>query len=328
MSSRYSILENTIFETFPYALPCIIGAIINLISLIFAIKFLQESLHYQPVSLELEEQNTKANKKEETKETPKGNPSETQISEPTITQMEVVEEPPKEKFVKKYKSVILAIVLYMIIAVIYVIWDEILPLWLLTDINAGGLGFSPDQIGTVLMISGFYLIFFQTFIYHRLANKLGALNCLRLACLFAIIGFFFLPFLNSLVSNARLKQKSYCSISSYFSFLNFSLLWTLLVILLLIRSTGGTMHFTSVNLLVNITAPEHAGKANGIAFTLSGLVRTFGPFSGASLFSWSVSSNSSYPLNQHFIFLVMSVFTIILLIVSFALPKIPSTKKI
>ena len=48
---------------------------------------------------------------------------------------------------------------------VQIISSEIFPLWVVTSKADGGLGFSANNIGTAIMLSGVLTIFLQLFVY-------------------------------------------------------------------------------------------------------------------------------------------------------------------
>jgi len=96
--------------------------------------------------------------------------------------------------------------------------------------------------------------------------------------------------------------------------------WTVVLLAFLIRTTAGTMAFTSVNVLVNESAPNDTGKANGVAFALAGLVKTVGPAAASILLAWSLTNGIGFPLDFRFVFVLMALFNVVLLVGTLFLP--------
>lgn len=90
------------------------------------------------------------------------------------------------------------------------------------------------------------------------------------------------------------------------------------------------------------------GTVNGIGQTLGSLGRSVGPLIGTPLFAWSESNGTynismrciaivhiniltiighGWPLNYHFIYDVTALMVVIIILISFALPKASETKR-
>ncbi|CAJ0764521.1 18855_t:CDS:1, partial [Entrophospora sp. SA101] len=70
----------------------------------------------------------------------------------------------------------------------------------------------------------------------------------------------------------------------------------------------------------NSASSETLGTVNGIGQTSSAFVRAIGPASSGSLWSWSLTNNLSFPFNDCFVFIVMSLTALIGSIQSFTIP--------
>jgi apolipoprotein N-acyltransferase len=62
------------------------------------------------------------------------------------------------------------------------------------------------------------------------------------------------------------------------------------------------------------------GTVNGYGQSLVAMLRLFGPFSGSSLLSWSITNGLGFPLDHHFMFYVVSALLLLILGLSFLLP--------
>ena len=80
-----------------------------------------------------------------------------------------------------------------------------------------------------------------------------------------------------------------------------------LTVLMLLRTCCSTSCFTSTNIFVNLAAPRDVGKANGIAFTLAGLVKALVPTAGANILAWSLNSGYPFPFDYHLVFWLLGL---------------------
>ncbi|KNC50024.1 major facilitator superfamily transporter [Thecamonas trahens ATCC 50062] len=83
------------------------------------------------------------------------------------------------------------------------------------------------------------------------------------------------------------------------------LFWTLLFATAIVRVATISCAFTSIISMVNNAVEMHElGAANGMAQASAALARAFGPFIGGALLAWSMSRPHPWPVNHHFVFVV------------------------
>ena len=73
-------------------------------------------------------------------------------------------------------------------------------------------------------------------------------------------------------------------------------------------------------IMINESAPEHRGAVNGIGQSFAALARSIGPAAGGMLFSWSIQ-NSFFPFNYWFVFVLLSIFSILTVIATIAISR-------
>jgi MFS family permease len=307
-AQKYAVFSNVaFFHQFPYCLPSLFAAFLIFCGLTFAYFFLPETLKKEEESQELSVYKLVENEEEKGENSLKESSlveseqlnlsnSTTPLEDNLIVESgEEIESKPKSRLgkllslIRENKLIIVVVWGYMMISLIFTMYDEVFPLWALTDTNAGGLGFMTNQIGTVFMLSGIYLVLFQLFIFKRLANRFGPAWCFNAGVIFGTFGFVVYPNISRLSSASPF------------------ILWPILTLGACMRTTAGTMSFTSSNILINLVAPKNAGKANGIAFSLAGIARALAPSLAGNLFAWSEINGLPYPFNFHLVFLILSI---------------------
>ena len=83
--------------------------------------------------------------------------------------------------------------------------------------------------------------------------------------------------------------------------------WSLLMTCAMLRAGFISCAFTGIsNMTNNSVGPSLLGSANGMAQSAASLSRAFGPFLGGLMLSWSLKGNT-WPFNHHFIFFVSFV---------------------
>jgi MFS family permease len=80
---------------------------------------------------------------------------------------------------------------------------------------------------------------------------------------------------------------------------------------------NSNLAFASVSLLLNSTVdtPQRA-TVNGLNMTAGSLAKTIGPTIGTFIFAWTANSTLVYPLDFHFIFIIMAFIGIISVFIS------------
>jgi len=88
------------------------------------------------------------------------------------------------------KQVLLNMVVYAGLALHNISFDQLFPLLCSTQVNDGGLGMTPGQIGAALSVGGVMAMVLQITIFPWGHNKFGGLFCLRIVLgLYAILYF-------------------------------------------------------------------------------------------------------------------------------------------
>jgi hypothetical protein len=178
------------------------------------------------------------------------------------------------------KKVAMAVGLYGFLCVVFIVWDETLPLHLRLDTEAGGFGFSSNAIGLLLSTSGAAMLLFTSLVLPRLAS--GSKRAL----------FFYgvltaLPVCFSYPSLAMLRQ--------HVTMLrdHGSAVFLLLVGITVLKNICACISFTATMVFCqNVARNEDLGKVNGLGQSVAALARAFGPALGGAI--WSLSLKSGF----------------------------------
>jgi len=207
--------------------------------------------------------------------------------------------------VLKDRNVMITIILLALISLAVVTCDELFPLWAMNPPPIG-LGFKSAKIGMSWIIGGVTLVVFQGLIYPRLTEKVGLLTMIRYGAIGFAIDFICFPLL------AKLNGTG-------------AFLWIGLGAVLCGRYIGGSSVGTTLNILVNSvggdTVRKNRGAVNGIAMSVSGILRALAPVFGSTLFAWSNTSGLSFPFNHYFVFVIMAMVLVIIFFISLLIPK-------
>ncbi|CAM0151333.1 unnamed protein product [Urochloa decumbens] len=155
---------DSLFGRFPYFLPCLFISIICFVVLISCI-WLPETLH-----------------------THKVHNKEDQHPESLITYLSDSKEFDKQCSTSTKNKGLLtnwplmsSIILFCITCFDDMAYSEIFSLWAESDKKYGGLSFSSEDVGNVLVVTGASILLYQTFIYPHIAQVLGLINSSRVA---------------------------------------------------------------------------------------------------------------------------------------------------
>ena len=165
-ASKWSFFESTIFETYPYLLPCLAASVLSLLSLIVAYRNLPESL-----AENLRTKKSDANLKVRFKK------SIADISA-TLTN----------------GSVAVIIWMTMLFVFGFTIMHAVFILYTGMDIESGGLSFSEAQNGRIFAVIGIAGILTQGFLIGPLSRKFGSRNLLPISCLITGLGLTLIPY--------------------------------------------------------------------------------------------------------------------------------------
>jgi len=187
-------------------------------------------------------------------------------------------------------------------------YSEIFPLWAESGKAYRGLGFSTNDVGLVLSITGVGVLIFQLLVFPPLVNYAGAILITRIAAVLSI------PVLTSYPFIAMLSGTS---------------LWVAVTCASLLRNFLSGAVSTGTSLLLNNSVPQdQKGAANGIAVTGISLFQVFGPTTGGSIFAWAQEhQNTSFLPGNEMVFFVLNIIVVIIVVMTFE-PFLPrSTDK-
>ncbi|RCV36359.1 hypothetical protein SETIT_7G312500v2 [Setaria italica] len=258
---------DSLFGRFPYFLPCLFISIFSFVVLISCI-WLPETLHTH-----------KLHKKEH--------------PESLIAYLS-----DSEEFVKKYSTsnknkglltnwpLMSSIFLFCITSFDDMAYSEIFSLWSESDKKYGGLSFSSEDVGNVLLVTGASILLYQTFIYPYIVKVLGLINSSRIAIILSMVLLFTYP-----------------------PMANLSRPWISIVVNIasVLKSCSVATVVTCSFILQNNSVPQdQRATANGIATTLMSLFKAFAPAGAGVVFSWAQKHQHAliFPGDQMVFFLL------------------------
>lgn len=168
-AERWGLFKDTIFETYPYLLPCVLASVLSVISLLFAFKSLPESL---PMNRRV------VDKSRSWSSTMKNSFRNVKAMIGT----------------KQIGSVMWVTFLFMFG---FTIMHAVFILYTQMDPASGGLGFSEAENGRIFALIGVLGIFTQGGLIGPLSRKYGSVFILRFGAILTGIGLVLVPYSNA-----------------------------------------------------------------------------------------------------------------------------------
>ena len=165
-ASRWSAFESTIFETYPYLLPCIAASVLSLLSLLVAYKNLPESL---PVELRSKKSNMNLISRFKS--------SSKNIASTLFS-----------------GSISVIIWMTMLFVFGFTIMHAVFILYTGMDVSNGGLSFNEAQNGRIFAVIGIAGILTQGVLIGPLSRKFGSRGLLPISCLITGLGLTLIPY--------------------------------------------------------------------------------------------------------------------------------------
>ncbi|KAG2147025.1 major facilitator superfamily domain-containing protein [Suillus cothurnatus] len=162
---------------------------------------------------------------------------------------------------------------YVTMALFYMAFSSVLPVFYSTPIELGGLSLDPPHIGAILAVSGVAHGVFQLLFYARLHDRFGA-RAIHIAGVVSGIPIIILfPVINALARVHGLGLAVWLSVGVQHSLV-----------------TSLVMCYPCLALFIRAAAPNRAslGATNGIVQLVVAGARIVGPASAASVFSYSI----------------------------------------
>jgi MFS family permease len=168
-AERWDMFKDTIFETYPYLLPCVLASVLSVISLLFAFKSLPESL-------------------------PENRRVIDKSRSWSSTMMNSFRNVKAMIGTKQIGSVMWVTFLFMFG---FTIMHAVFILYTQMDPASGGLGFSEAENGRIFALIGVLGIFTQGGLIGPLSRKYGSVFILRFGAVLAGIGLVLIPYSNA-----------------------------------------------------------------------------------------------------------------------------------
>ncbi|KAH6772443.1 hypothetical protein C2S52_004763 [Perilla frutescens var. hirtella] len=191
-----------------------------------------------------------------------------------------------------------SIIVYCVFSLHDMAYAEIFSLWAESPRRLGGIGYTTQDVGMVLSISGVGLLIFQSSLYPIMEKMLGPILVSRVSGIVSI------PLLTSY---------------HYIAMLSGITLSILLNTASLLKNVLSISIDTGLFILQNRAVDQdQRGAANGIAMTFMSLFKAFGPAGGGILFSWAAKrQDADFLPGDQMVFFVLNVFEAIAVMLTF-----------
>mmetsp|Transcript_5617 Transcript_5617/g.21723 ORF Transcript_5617/g.21723 Transcript_5617/m.21723 type:complete len:462 (+) Transcript_5617:243-1628(+) len=227
-----------LFILFPYLLPCICAAALNIGMLVAGCLFLNETLVKESDgdrdghSIEEEEEGWT---EMDTLVTPEKNVETVFVSKYAA---------PRPRWTAAFsKNVIITIALYGLLSLVWVGFQETFPVWAIRAPEEYGLGFDESKLGLVNGLCASGTILFQVLLYAPLDHRVGTLQLFRRILVLWAPFFVVLPFCQYLTDTPVF-------------------LWVALISILFLLNALGTALMAGVNIMVCVAPPTVSSPAS------------------------------------------------------------------
>ncbi|CAN0840299.1 Protein ZINC INDUCED FACILITATOR-LIKE 1 [Linum grandiflorum] len=209
-----------------------------------------------------------------------------------------VEESADQRSLLRNWPLMSSIIVYCIFSLHDMAYTEIFSLWAVSPRKLGGLGYSTQNVGEVLAVSGLGLLVFQLALYPHAERVFGPVMVCRIAAVLSI------PLLASYPLMSKLTGFSLSLLVNCASILKNLLSVSIVTGLFILQN--------------NAVEQDQRGAANGISMATVSLFKAVGPAGGGSLFSWAESRQDAVflPGNQ-MVFFILNLVEVLALLFTF-----------
>lgn len=325
--------ENGIFDKFPFLLPNVIICFGLMLGVGLTLKFVPDDNNRKSSSGSLLNSTDKINSYgaitdrkieivKETKVLPTGHKYELVVtSMKSLLKESSVDEngtfKPSISIALYNKECIISAILFCLFAIVDIGFKEMFPIYSATIPKYKGLGFSSSDIGTILMVVTLILPVFQLTFLPKLNERYGSKVVLVGS---TITSTFLMPMLPSTgLLNSRIAA------------------WTFLGLIFFLVQAMTFLSYHSINIFVNNSVgPDLVGLANGVSMTFASLGRLASPTLCGAIYSWSLTNINGvkgnedplgFPFNQYLAFFFLSLWAILVAVITSRLPDSMNSPK-
>ena len=204
------------------------------------------------------------------------------------------------------RVVMLTIFLYSLFSVVTLSIDEVLPLWVKTPKDLGGLSMSIKTFSIVISVSALITLPFSMNAFQLLEKCVGGVRAHHIAVTALIPVCILIPTATAL---------SDVPAAVYLGFLNF-------ILRVFISAVFAALSmFTN-----NSVTPEYLGAINGLALSVCSIFRAVAPIYGGTVFAASLNSHT-FPFDYHLVFILNGIALVLCVLIGLLIPKSLNKKK-
>lgn len=271
---------------YPYFLPCAAAALYSFCIFGWAAFFLKETHPYKKQIVEVYEERTPLLQEDANR---------------------VLVAPPLRDILNC--DVVVSIANYCAVSFISMVYTVLMPLMWSTSISAGGLGFSPSEIGTILAIWGFMNALLQVLFLGRALRNFGGRTVYLYTTIAVLVGSVSFAMQSAFARRAGRVDTA---------------VWFLICVHLVTNfSISAQFGASQVMLIQSVSHPLGLSVANGLAQMVATAVRGLCPFLISSLFSITLQYDIA---GGFFIYILISVIALLAVGLSLLLPKKVATE--
>eukprot|EP00038_Savillea_parva_P010476 m.190624 g.190624 ORF g.190624 m.190624 type:complete len:521 (+) comp18072_c0_seq1:423-1985(+) len=281
LATKYPSMDTPLLRAWPYAPPMLIMAFICVIAAVLGWFFLEETLDRSQVAmLKARQADVEQNTKPDVTKGPETNAPACRACLPTL-----IQDPTR----------FTVVLLYAAISVQAIGFDEMYNVWLAAPIEAGGMGYTTDQIGLTLVFYGIATILLTAPVYQALEKRVGMITVFQWMAVATALCYFIMPLIPRAAVALGLERHSYVT-------------YCCLIGTVTIAKVANGITFVIQAVFTNNSVDQlRRGTFNGLSMTIAAAVRSITPLFFGWTFGVTISSGHGWPLDSSLVFLLTAL---------------------
>jgi len=219
------------------------------------------------------------------------------------------------------RDVQLACFLYGMVALFYVAFEELFPLFGSARVENGGLSLASKDVGIFMSIGGGFTIPYSLLLFPRLVKAKGTLWLVKFGSITCMVLAVFTPFMRLLATQVDHPDEDNQINRSGLGDMS-PLLWVVMTVHAILIHVTGTNCFASIIIVVNMASPKaHFGAVNSYGQALASLMRVIGPGSVGLLWTLCGRIKGSTMLQVSLPFVFCGLTALAMFVLALVAPK-------
>mmetsp|Transcript_14742 Transcript_14742/g.43609 ORF Transcript_14742/g.43609 Transcript_14742/m.43609 type:complete len:427 (-) Transcript_14742:1235-2515(-) len=277
-ATKYSSLDVSVVRAYPYALPMVVVAVICAVAAILGWLFLTETLDRSQLR--------RRESKEEKAEASAGATGDGPRWKAWLPRL------------LRDSNRFTIVLLYAVMSVQAIGFDEMYNVWLAVPREAGGMGFSTDDIGSTLVVYGIVQAVLIAPIFQVLERRLGMVELFQWAALLTAGCYVLFPLIPRATAALGYRRESRVTY------------WTLVAVVAVSRIGTGITFVIQAVFTNNSVDQRRRGSMNGLSMTMAAAVRTFTPLFFGWTFGVTLTAHRGWPLDNSLVFTLAAVLSL------------------